>query len=76
MEVSVGGYNVGTAAVYGSQGPLKPPDLAALTCSKCKLILRDPKQVIVCGHRYCKQCIEQLTSGRYSLLGLRHAQQK
>ena len=64
---SSGGYDVGTATVYSIQGPLKPPDLAALTCSICQLILREPKQVIVCGHRYCKQCIEQLTSGRYSL---------
>ena len=64
-EVSTGGYDVGTARVYGSQGPLKPPGLLALTCSKCKLILREPNQVIVCGHRYCKLCIEQMTSGRY-----------
>ena len=65
-EVSTEGYDVSAAQVYSSHGPLKPPDLFALMCSKCKLILREPKQVIVCGHRYCKQCIEQMTSGRYS----------
>ena len=59
-----GGYDVGDTTVYSSQGPLAPSELASLSCSKCKLIPRDPKQVITCGHRYCKTCIEQLTLGR------------
>ena len=65
METVPAGYDVGTATVYSYQRPLDFPQKDALTCVKCKLILRDPKQVIVCGHRYCKLCIEQMTSGRY-----------
>jgi len=64
-----GGYDIGPATVYSSQGPLKQPEILALTCSKCKFILREPKQVIVCGHRYCKLCIEQMTSGGYVFTG-------
>jgi len=62
-----GGYDIGPATVYSSHGHLKQPEIFALSCAKCKFILREPKQVIVCGHRYCKLCIEQLTNGRYSL---------
>lgn len=58
------GYNVGAATIYNSQGPLKSVDLVALSCSKCEHVLQEPMQVTVCGHRYCKQCIEKMTGVR------------
>jgi len=61
---AAGGYNVGGATVYNKQGPLKPSDQASLTCSRCKLILREPQQVTSCGHRYCRVCMDQLRSER------------
>jgi len=61
---AAGGYNVGRATVYNKQGPLKPSDQASLTCSRCKLILREPQQVTSCGHRYCRVCMDQLRSER------------
>ncbi|XP_077986408.1 TNF receptor-associated factor 2-like isoform X2 [Glandiceps talaboti] len=30
-------------------------------CTHCSLILRDPLQTL-CGHRYCRKCLEQITS--------------
>ena len=63
-QAAAGGYNVGRATVYNKHSPLKVADLASLTCSSCKLILREPQQVTSCGHRYCKVCIDQLTSER------------
>ena len=60
-----GGYDVGGAQVYSSQGiALKQSEQETLTCSKCKRILRDAKQVITCGCRYCADCIEQQTNER------------
>ena len=34
-------------------------DLEGLICSKCNLLLRDPMQLINCGHRYCCPCIKE-----------------
>ena len=33
-----------------------PPELACRLCSK---VLREPVQVVCCGHHYCKNCIER-----------------
>ena len=58
------GYDIGNAKVYNSkQCALSAADLSALNCSMCGLLLREPCQVITCGHRYCRSCIDQLTSG-------------
>lgn len=59
-----GGYDVKEATVYDSRGPLNESDLKAVSCCKCELILRHPRQVITCGHLYCEQCLKQLMSGR------------
>ena len=66
-DTDYGGYDVGKATVYSKNRALSAVELSALTCSKCSLLLKEPQQVITCGHRYCKSCIEQLTSGRYAL---------
>ena len=63
-QAAAGGYNVGGATVYNKHGPLIAADLASVTCSRCKLILREPQQITSCGHRYCKVCIDQLRSVR------------
>lgn len=60
---TAGGYDVGGGTISNQHGTLKPCDIAALTCSKCSYLLKDPQQVITCGHRYCQQCIEQMTNG-------------
>ena len=58
------GYNIGKSTVYGKTGPLKPTELATLTCPACKKVLKEPMQVIACGHRFCRGCIGAFTSGR------------
>ena len=37
----------------------KPEDIDELTCIICLCILKEPYQAL-CGHRFCKQCIELL----------------
>ena len=59
------GYSIGDAAVYSKNSQVKPSDLAALQCPLCELVLRDPVQVINCGHRFCKGCLEVVTSARF-----------
>ena len=59
-----GGYDIGGAKISNKHGEVSAGDLAALKCSKCTHVLKEPKQVITCGHRYCQECIELLTSGR------------
>ena len=59
------GYSIGDAAVYSKSGQVKPSDLVALQCPLCELVLRDPVQVITCGHRFCKGCLEGVTSARF-----------
>ena len=66
----VGGYDTGGAKVYNNQSVLKPADLAALTCSRCAFLLKEPRQVIQCGHRYCQLCIELMTNGRFVFCSL------
>ena len=61
----VGGYDAGGGQISNQHGTLSQSDITALTCSKCTFLLRNPRQVIKCGHRYCQQCIEQFTSGGY-----------
>ena len=29
-----------------------------LKCSVCHLVLRDPIQILKCGHRFCQPCFE------------------
>lgn len=59
-----GGYDVGGAVISNQHGALlSQSDIAGLKCSRCSFILRSPKQVIICGHRYCEVCIEQMTNG-------------
>jgi hypothetical protein len=59
-----GGFNIGKAKLYSIKNtPMNATELNALKCSMCALLLREPCQVITCGHRYCKTCIDQLTSG-------------
>ena len=62
------GYDVGKATVYNKNRALSAVELSALTCSKCTFLLKEPQQVISCGHRYCKGCIDQMTSGRYVVI--------
>ena len=31
-----------------------------LKCSVCHLVLRDPIQILKCGHRFCKPCFERM----------------
>ena len=39
-----------------------PTDLLQTECSICLLIVRDPLMVDCCGYRFCRGCIEPLTS--------------
>ena len=34
-------------------------EISRLSCPNCKKILRDPRQVTVCGCRFCAGCIDQ-----------------
>ena len=62
------GYDVSNTTVYSKDSPLKPAELDTLTCPACKKVLKEPVQVIACGHRFCKGCISALTSGRWGVL--------
>ena len=57
------GYDVSNTTVYSKNGPLKPGELDTLTCPACKKVLKEPVQVIACGHRFCRPCIDAFTSG-------------
>ena len=35
--------------------------LTSIQCSHCKKLLREPYQLLECGHRVCKQCIPKLS---------------
>jgi hypothetical protein len=52
--------------VYRNQTPLSPAELSSLTCADCSGILRDPVQVITCGDRFCRSCIDDLMSHGYN----------
>ena len=61
------GYDVDVknSSVYNKQGRvLTLTELQALICSICGLLLVEAMQVTQCGHRFCKECIETLLSGR------------
>jgi len=55
---SSSGYDTSATTVYSQLGQLKKAQLQALQCSACQLILREPMQVIACGHRFCRCCIQ------------------
>ena len=60
------GYDISGTVVYSRDGhQMKSSDLAAIKCPLCELVLRAPVQVITCGHRFCKGCLELKTSARY-----------
>lgn len=64
------GFDIGGAAVYTKEGKeLSEAEKESLTCASCHLLLRDPHQVIQCGHRFCRTCVEIVFVGRYK--GLR-----
>ena len=48
--------HVGSTTVYNKNVPLKPTELDTLTCLTytCKSMLKDPLQVIVCDHHFCR----------------------
>jgi len=62
-KASTQGYDIRNTTVYSNTGPLKPNELDTLTCPICKKILKDPMQVIACGHRFCRACVTAFTSG-------------
>lgn len=64
------GYDVSNTTVYNKNSPLKPVELDTLTCPACEKVLKEPVQVIACGHRFCKGCISALTSGRWGVLNI------
>ena len=60
------GFDIGEAAVYTKEGKeLSKAEKDSLTCALCYLLLRDPHQVIQCGHRFCRGCVEIVFVGRY-----------
>ena len=54
--------------VYSKHTLLKPSDLESLLCPFCGGLLRDPVQVIACGDRFCRCCMDKLMSHRYSVI--------
>ena len=39
----------------------KPPEAIQTECSVCLLILKEPCLISCCGHKFCRECIEQVT---------------
>ena len=61
MEGRAGGYNLTDITVYNKTGKqLTEDDLMTLHCSQCSELLRDPYQLINCGHRVCKSCLHDV----------------
>ncbi len=60
-----GGYNISGVTVYNTRGPMKKTELKHLLCPLCNKCVKDPVQVIVCGHRYCKGCLDHYISDKY-----------
>lgn len=52
-----GGYDVGDAAMYNKAGKLKPTEKEMLSCQLCRKLICEPMQLITCGCRYCKYCL-------------------
>ncbi len=59
-----GGYNISGVTVYNTRGPMKKTELKHLLCPLCNKCVKDPVQVIVCGHRYCKGCLDRFVSDK------------
>ena len=38
-----------------------------LKCSVCHLVLRDPIQILKCGHRFCQPCFERMKGSSHHL---------
>ena len=53
-----GGYNIASARLYTKSGNLIE-DRESLLCGDCELLLRDPQQLLVCGTRICRTCLEE-----------------
>ena len=51
--------------VYSSGVQLKEAELMTLMCPACNGLLRDPVQVITCGDRFCRSCIDGLMRNKY-----------
>ena len=66
----VGGVDKLGAILYNKTGqPLGPSEIKSLECPYCNKLLRDPQQLLTCGHRYCKSCLERVKNKRYTELG-------
>ena len=39
----------------------KPPEAIQTECPVCLLILKEPCLISCCGHKFCRECIEQVT---------------
>ena len=39
----------------------KPPEAIQAECPVCLLILKEPCLISCCGHKFCRECIEQVT---------------
>ena len=39
----------------------KPPEAIQTDCPVCLLILKEPCLISCCGHKFCRECIEQVT---------------
>ncbi|XP_003385328.1 PREDICTED: TNF receptor-associated factor 3-like [Amphimedon queenslandica] len=59
MEERPGGYEVSNIVLYNKGGTkqLSEDDIKALHCSECSLLLREPYQLLNCGHRICRSCL-------------------
>jgi late competence protein required for DNA uptake (superfamily II DNA/RNA helicase) len=55
-----GGYDIGSATLYGKAGKLRASEKEMLGCQRCGKLLRDAIQLITCGCRYCKSCIKTI----------------
>ena len=61
MTSDFGGYNLDGIKLYNrASKKLGPLDLESLECPYCKKLLREPQQLIGCGHRYCKSCLDEI----------------
>ena len=65
MESNFGGYKLDGIRLYNRTGKeLGPSDIESLECPYCNKLLREPRQLIGCGHRYCKSCIDEIMRKR------------
>ena len=61
MTSDFGGYKLDGIKLYNRSGKqLGSLDIESLECPYCKKLLREPRQLIGCGHRYCKSCIDKI----------------